>query len=159
VDALALTTRIAEAEDEPFLRQLFSSVCAANFSPLKLAPEALTAMIEMQYRARRMHYMAAFPDAECKVILANEEPVGSFTVSRDGALVLVDISLLPRHRNQGFATRLITELQQEGSPIELTVDLTNPAKRLYERLGFEETSQDEIHASMRWEPPSKRLFT
>lgn len=58
------------------------------------------------------------------------------------------IALLPEARSQGIGTRLMERLisaaQDEGYPgISLSVSCQNPARRLYERLGFRIVSEDE----------------
>jgi predicted GNAT family acetyltransferase len=52
----------------------------------------------------------------------------------------MDIALVPEHRGTGVATRLLGELLDEGAEdgkkVSVHVELQNPARRLYERLGF-----------------------
>jgi ribosomal protein S18 acetylase RimI-like enzyme len=58
------------------------------------------------------------------------------------------IALLPEARGQGIGTRLmerlITEARDAGYPgISLSVSVQNPARHLYERLGFRIVSEDD----------------
>jgi ribosomal protein S18 acetylase RimI-like enzyme len=52
--------------------------------------------------------------------------------------------ILPSHQNRGIGTRLVRELAREakesGRPLRLRVLSVNPARRLYEREGFQVTS-------------------
>jgi GNAT superfamily N-acetyltransferase len=72
---------------------------------------------------------------------------------------LVDISLLPEHRNRGVGTAIIRDIIAEcaslGKPLALQVRKVNPAARLYARLGFTMAGEDEFYIQMRWEPPAK----
>jgi ribosomal protein S18 acetylase RimI-like enzyme len=72
-------------------------------------------------------------------------------------LRLVDIAVLPRQANQGIGTALLEDLlaraREAGLPVTLHVDLTNPARHLYERLGFVSVSVDELRTLMRYDPP------
>ncbi|WP_233787963.1 GNAT family N-acetyltransferase [Dulcicalothrix desertica] len=57
----------------------------------------------------------------------------------------LSIAVLPEYRNQGIGTQLITHLLNNTknvySAISLSVSLSNPALRLYQRLGFEVAAQ------------------
>jgi ribosomal protein S18 acetylase RimI-like enzyme len=70
------------------------------------------------------------------------------------AAVLVDISLLPEHRGRGLGTLLLRELMEEcrreRQSLRLQVLRTNPAQRLYERLGFRRTGEDQVYLQMEW---------
>jgi len=50
--------------------------------------------------------------------------------------------------------RQIAEAADAGRPVMLGVVETNPARRLYERLGFRTTNEDERKFYMRCNPPS-----
>ncbi len=58
-------------------------------------------------------------------------------------LFLHEIGLLPGYRNQGLGTQIISDVfahaDANGLAVELQVLVTNPALRLYERMGFEPT--------------------
>jgi ribosomal protein S18 acetylase RimI-like enzyme len=53
---------------------------------------------------------------------------------------VVDIAFMPEHRGSGIGTRLFRELFDEGDaagkPVSIHVEIFNPARTLYERLGF-----------------------
>ena len=53
---------------------------------------------------------------------------------------LIQIQLLPRFQKQGIGSQLMARLVQEaramGVALKLSVLKTNPARRLYERMGF-----------------------
>lgn len=58
------------------------------------------------------------------------------------------IAVAARQRGQGIGERLLRELEQvarrEGiSRLSLSVDAENPARRLYQRLGYRELSSDD----------------
>lgn len=58
-------------------------------------------------------------------------------------LFLLEIGLLPDYRGQGLGECIIRDVQAYGDAHDLTVELqvlvTNPARRLYDRLGFRPT--------------------
>lgn len=59
---------------------------------------------------------------------------------RPGDVFLRAIEIHPDYQNQGIATSIINELiaqgTQERKPVRLQVLKVNPAKELYDRLGF-----------------------
>ncbi|MFK9714769.1 GNAT family N-acetyltransferase, partial [Escherichia coli] len=57
---------------------------------------------------------------------------------RAEGLHILDISLLPAWRGRGLGTRCLTALAaaNEGRALSIQVEIHNPARRLYERLGF-----------------------
>ncbi len=115
------------------------------------------AFIQMQFNAQHQHYSMAYPHADNQIILAASEPVGRLIVDRAAASwTLVDISLLPAHLGCGIGTLVLRDLLREAlgsrKPVQLHVVQTNPAKRLYERLGFFAERDDEVYCQMKWIP-------
>lgn len=66
-----------------------------------------------------------------------------------------NIELLPAHQNRGIGTALLVSVQQRAAgrnlPVTLQVLKVNPARRLYERLGFRLTGETETHYQMAWQ--------
>ena len=112
----------------------------------------------MQFNAQRQSYAMQFPHLDQQVILRDQVPAGRLLVDRgEHDILLVDIALLPEHRNAGIGTTLIKALQAEaaraGKPLRLHVEFFNPARRLYERLGFARGGQNGIYVEMIWQAP------
>ena len=68
-------------------------------------------------------------------------PIGRLAVDRREAnLHLIDIALVPERRGEGVGGAILSDLIAEaetlGFPLTLQVDQANPARWLYERLGF-----------------------
>ena len=65
------------------------------------------------------------------------------------------IFLLPKYHQQGIGSLVIQCVQRDAKavakPLGLRVIHVNPARRLYERLGFKLISQDEKTLLMRWQ--------
>ena len=78
-------------------------------------------------------------------------------VQREGGTWrLLDISLLPEHRGRGIGGELLRALIEQcrdsGAVLQLQVLNTNPAQRLYTRLGFIKTGEDQIYTQMELRP-------
>lgn len=141
-EIMALTLRLVEKDDEAFLFGLYAAVRLDEVAGWGWTEAQREAFLRMQFNGQQAGYTRAYPDASHHIILKDGEAIGRlFVAKRDGALRLVDISLLPEHRGAGSGTEIIRDLrdeaEREGLPLRLQVMKTNPALRLYERLGFE----------------------
>lgn len=152
-----ITLRACTVQDDAFLLRVYTSVRAQELARTGWDAAQQGAFVQMQHQAQRRAYQARFPAAEHRIIRRAAEDVGRLIVDRGGdAVWLVDISLLPEHRNAGLGALLIRQLQAEaahaGKPVKLHVDKTNRAQRLYRRLGFAQTADGAIYVEMTWRP-------
>ena len=110
----------------------------------------------MQFRAKQAHYRSAFPNAVTRIILVAGSPVGFLTTNAEvSGLHIVDIAFLKEFRGRGIGSAVLGQvLCQASGPVTLVVDIENPARRLYERLGFQEISRTETDAFLRRDPQS-----
>jgi len=98
------------------------------------------AFTDWQSGQQEAHYGLHYPAAE-RLVVENGEPIGRIYVDTTGKEVrLMEVTLLPAWRNRGIGTRLTRLLLDYsdalGVPASLHVEPFNPAKRMYERLGF-----------------------
>ncbi len=147
--------RPAQPEDASFLFQLFAE-SQEQLAALQSNEALWRSLVEMQYRGRKMTYAAQYPEAEDSILLGDgEEPVGRLLVDRKvDCWRIVDIAVLAAHRGRGLGTSVLKECQRQaaaaGAGLELQVAPFNPARRLYERLGFEATRENAVAAEMVW---------
>jgi GNAT superfamily N-acetyltransferase len=93
--------------------------------------------------------------AEVEIITSDGADVGWLQKSiQDAALYLEQIFIDAAFQRRGIGTeiinRLIEKAKQDGRPVTLGVVKTNPAGRLYERLGFRVSHEDDrkfLHAA------------
>jgi ribosomal protein S18 acetylase RimI-like enzyme len=152
----SITVRPAGPDDEAFLAQLFAST-RPEFSFLDLPESEKQFLMTIQFNAQRQQYDASYPEAESGIILLDGEPIGRIMVDRnEREFTLIDIALSPEHRNAGIGTNMIRDLLREAGaarkPVRLHVAKSNPAQRLYERLGFSRVSDQSMYFEMRFEP-------
>lgn len=136
-DAPSVTLRPATPEDIPYLLELRRQ----TMTPHQVASGAEASE---QERHERVHYR--FDCAQ--LIELDAQPVGTLKVARDGLdWHLVQNQIAPSLQGQGIGTALIRQLIAEaraaGASLRLNVLHTNPARRLYERLGFRVTGEGE----------------
>jgi GNAT superfamily N-acetyltransferase len=122
--------RPAIREDVPFLLELRCQTMHPHLLASGLIPS-----LEEDMRRVLLRFDCA------QVILLANEPVGLLKVSRDGMdWDLIQIQLTPSLQGQGFGAQLIqsiiSQARQAGASLKLDVLKANPARRLYERLGF-----------------------
>jgi len=132
--------RIAE-HDLGFLRRLYASTRAEELAATHWPEEAQQQFLAQQFELQHRHYQAHFADAEFLLLLRHEQPIGRlYWHAQARQATLVEISLLSAHRSQGVGSALLSALiaqaDLKGQSIDLHVDPTSPARRLYERFGF-----------------------
>jgi ribosomal protein S18 acetylase RimI-like enzyme len=126
----ALSLRPAREDDVPFLLALREQTMDGHFRASGAEP------------SREQHMERVSVRFECAQIIEHEgRPAGLFKVARDGLdWQLIQIQLAPELQGRGVGERLIRELIAEarlaGAGLSLHVLHANPARRLYERLGF-----------------------
>ena len=157
-DALATLTRRFETDaDREFLRVLYAETRADELAMLPWDASQKDAFLTMQWQAQSADYRARFPQAEFWVLEGDEGPLGRVVVDRRPTrLRLVDIALRTAARGRGLGTALLRDLQADaaasGLPLRLHVNSSNPARRLYARLGFIPVSEDAFYHLLEWTP-------
>ena len=84
-----------------------------------------------------------------QVVLLGGEPIGCLRVEDHDDHVFVDyIALMPEHQRHGIGASLMRQVQASaatrGLPVRLQVLKVNPARALYERLGFAVVGEDDV---------------
>jgi ribosomal protein S18 acetylase RimI-like enzyme len=156
-DPPEISTRPVTDEDAEFLIELYRDLRAPELELLGWDEDQISDFANMQYDAQRAGYRARFPNAEYQVVARGETLIGRLIVDRkDSHITLVDITIRSALRRQGVGTHLIEELLAEaragGKQVLLSVAKGNPARRLYERLGFQSIETDGIYERMSWRP-------
>lgn len=136
-----VVVRPESREDEPALLAIHASTRAHEMALVDWTDAQKDAFLRMQFDAQLRHYRATCPGAAFQVIECDGEVVGRYYVHvSDSDVRVIDISLLPHVRGRGIATmllsRTIAEAGARGCRVSLHVEIENPARRLYERLGF-----------------------
>jgi ribosomal protein S18 acetylase RimI-like enzyme len=136
-----ITLRPVRADDEPFLLALYGSVRAPELEQLAWTDEQKTLFVRHQFDAQSAHWRENYHDTSFDVIERDGMPIGRLYVARwRDEIRVVDIALMPEHRGGGLGAALFNEIFKEGDrtgrPVTIHVEIYNPARRLYERLGF-----------------------
>lgn len=155
-----LSLRLAGAEDGDFLLNLFHRSRAAELTIFGFNAQQEQQFIQMQFRARAMHYAQAYPTSKDHIVQLHGEAIGRLLLHKSASLItLVDIALLPEQCGKGFGAQLLNTLAKqadlEGSVIELHVEQHSRAKKLYEQLGFVQTHSTPPYDAMIRKPAAQ----
>jgi ribosomal protein S18 acetylase RimI-like enzyme len=136
-----VTLRPFRDEDLELLFRVYASTRWEELAPVPWDDEQKRAFLRMQAVAQHAYYQESYKGADWLVIERFGLPAGRLYVHRrEKEIRLVDIALLPEHRNAGIGSALLRELIAEstaaGKPLRIHVEKNNPALGLYERLGF-----------------------
>lgn len=139
IDLSLITLRPATRQDLDFLDPLYTAAMRPYF--------------EKMNKWNPLLFRITFDEAISRLIQYDGQDIGFLKVRRDPQeIFLGDIVLLPEFRNQGIGTHLIRALLKEAAASEAMVWLKvlkgNPARRLYERLGFTVAEEAEGHDRM-----------
>lgn len=102
---------------------------------------------------QRKRFDENFDTAPLRMIEYGTLTIGYICVQRSGhEIFLASIEIAPEFQNQGIGTRLIGDVLDEADRLRLAVRFSvlkvNPARRLYERLGFQCSGETSTHFVM-----------
>jgi ribosomal protein S18 acetylase RimI-like enzyme len=134
----AFALRPALPADADFEHLLYAST-RDDLRPL--GPEVFDGLVGMHFRAQSMSIRLEHPQAERKIVMVQDAPVGRLIIDASGNHIeVIDVALLPEYRNGGLGTSLLNSVLAQadrlGRAIRLHVEKQSRAVRLYERLGF-----------------------
>jgi ribosomal protein S18 acetylase RimI-like enzyme len=148
IDAMneAIRLRAATPDDEPFLIELRKLTMTAH---LERAGEPVDDESH-RLRARSNLHLA-------QVVCCNGEDIGLIKLVRSETdWHLQQIQILPGYQGRGIGTAVIRAMLGEAHQAHVSVSLSvlhgNPARRLYERLGFEVAGTTSIELKMTCRP-------
>lgn len=140
---MILSKRPATTADIPFLLALRQETMDGHLA---------ASGVQVDDDSRRARVMHQFECAE--VLLGDDLPVGLLKLQRrHGEWEIVQLQLARAVRGRGFGRSLLEDILAEavrnGAAVRLSVLKANPAKRLYEKLGFKVVGEDAHEFHMR----------
>jgi len=133
--------RPVEEKDAAFIEAVYRTTREVELNLTNWSEHQKNAFISMQLTAQLTEYKTKFPGARFQIIIYNKKNAGRFyTWENETEIRLLDITLLPQFRGKGIGKHLLERLIQRSNKIQkrlsLHVDASNPALKLYRRLGF-----------------------
>lgn len=166
---LVNTLRPVLGTDEDFLLRVYASTRATELLLTGWDELACDAFVRMQFHAQTSHYQTQWPKSEHSVIeimsMGSLRPAGRLWLDRRTNVIhVLDIALLPEWCGRGVGTacfkRLMADALRLGQAVTIQVEQNNPARRFYDRLGFEAVGpQYGIHQLMAWRSPAEATLT
>lgn len=145
-------------DDQELLYRVYASTREEELAVTPWSREEKEVFLRQQFNAQHQHYQQNYENATFDVILVEGEPAGRLYVDRrKEEHRIVDIALLPNHRGQGLGGGIMQNLLDEaaaaGKLVRIHVEKNNPARHLYDRLGFRKVEQEEeqpVYDLMEW---------
>ncbi|MBW3569772.1 MAG: GNAT family N-acetyltransferase [Gemmatimonadetes bacterium] len=152
-----VTLRAATDADLEFLHRLYATTREDELKQVPWTPEQKAAFVSQQFHAQHQYWHQNYTDTSWDLILLDGEPVGRLYVARwPDDIRVVDIALMPEHRGRGLGTRLLRGILAEGEAsgrkVSIHVEIFNPARSLYERLGFVQAEEKGVYLLMERHP-------
>ncbi len=159
-EVTGISLRPVSGDDEAFLSEVFLSA-RPDLMLLPLEPTDVQILVNLQVRGQRASYLTAHPGAVDHVIERDRRPVGRLFLHEDHeAVTVLDVVVLPEFRNQGVGGSVLADVVDlAGSRVvRLHVENGNPARRLYERLGFHLISETGTGCQMERRPRPREVI-
>ena len=155
--ALGISYREAGEADAPFLFAVYASTRAEELAQTGWPDQIMQQFLAQQFHAQDVDYARNFPQAERLVIERGGEGVGRLYIAElDDQILILDIAILPDFRNQGIGAAIFADVMAEArpasKPIRIHVEKNNPARSLYDRLGFAFYRDDGVYDLLEWQP-------
>ncbi|MFT3830519.1 MAG: GNAT family N-acetyltransferase [Opitutaceae bacterium] len=158
VDGSTVRFRSAETRDQPFLAAVYATTREEELAHAPWTPEQKRVFLSQQFAAQDHAYTANYPGAERWVITVDGVDSGRLYLHpRGGEIRIMDIALLPPARRRGIGTATLQQVLRRAAAasqrVSIHVECFNPARRLYERLGFKVVSAGPVYLLLERAPP------
>lgn len=145
--------RPATPDDRAFLREVYASTREEELAPVPWDDATKQQFLDFQFEAQDREYHTRHPHGRFLVIEVAGERAGRLYLSKmPEELRILDIALLPPFRGAGrgeaLIRRVMAEADELGVRVSLHVERWNPARRLYERLGFSVRGETDVYYLM-----------
>jgi ribosomal protein S18 acetylase RimI-like enzyme len=104
---------------------------------------------------QRRWFEERFDPPANQIVLVDDVPAGCVRVSDREECVFLDyIAMVPEQQRRGLGSAVVLEIMRDATsrelPVRLNVLKVNPAKGLYERLGFRVSGDDDVRWFMEY---------
>ena len=152
-----VTFRPITPADLEFLYAVYASTRREELAVLDWSEADKAAFLRSQFDTQHRAYQGSYPGADFLLVLERERPIGRLYIERrDDEIRIIDIALLPEHRNVGIGGAILrdvlAEAARDGKRVSIHVEMFNPALSLYQRLGFQQRELRGVYYFMEWVP-------
>ncbi|MCB0668778.1 MAG: GNAT family N-acetyltransferase [Saprospiraceae bacterium] len=146
-------------EDMPFLKELYIESRRAEVDLLEgWSEEQKFDFLGNQFIAQIQYYLTQFKNAWFQVIEdLDQKPIGRLYLDeRTNEIRIIDILISGSKRNKGIGTQIFLAILERGRkknlPVRIHVEKNNPARSLYDRLGFQIIEDRGVYYLMEFPP-------
>lgn len=155
------TLRPVHEDDGELLYRVYASTRTEELSAVPWSDAQKEEFLRSQFAAQDTHYRTLYFDALLEVIVVGGHDAGRLYVARwPQEIRIMDVVLLPAFRGNGIGERILRDLAAEadrdGKLLSIHVEMDNPARRLYERVGFTAVEAAEPSIYVLMERPAVR---
>lgn len=143
--------------DRDFLLRLYSSTREEELAQVAWSVEEKATFLLQQFVAQSAWWEEQYVGSTFDIIEVDGLAAGRLYVHRaPSEHRIVDIALLPEYRGRGIGTQLLTGVIAEADcaarSVSIHVEVFNPARRLYDRLGFVQIEDKGVYLLMERAP-------
>lgn len=144
VSGMSVVVRLQSEADLPFVKDVYVHHRWDELAGVDWTDEQKHAFLDSQFSGQWHHYSTAYADACFLIVEVDGRAAGRLYLydCHPTDLRIVEISLMPPYRGRGLGGALLaavqTYAQARGKKCSIHVEQSNPARHLYERLGFRE---------------------
>ena len=155
--ALDIAYRPISDSDLPFLFDVYGSTRVEELAPTGWPVEMKVQFLQQQFSAQHEHYQRHYPDAEWLIIERGPDSVGRLYIEEWASQIrLIDIAILPDFRRLGIGSAILCDLRdwaaEKSKPLTIHVEKSNPARSLYDRMGFGFLQENGAYDLLEWRP-------
>ncbi len=152
-----ISLRPIAPQDDEFLYRVYASTRQEELAQVNWDAAQKEAFLRMQFEAQAKYYSENYIGAQFQIVLLDDTPVGRLYVARWAKEIrIMDIALLPEYRGRGIGSVLLKDILAEGQAhgvsVTIHVERLNPARHLYDRLGFRLAEDKGIYYLLEWTP-------
>ncbi len=136
-----ITLRLVEKKDEHFIYNVYRSAREDELKLTNWSEVQKHAFVTMQLMAQHTDYSNRFPSIQYLIIELKKKSVGRLYIAESTTEIkIIDITILPEYQQKKIGTNILKNILKRATELRKTVRLhvicSNPAYRLYDRLGF-----------------------
>jgi ribosomal protein S18 acetylase RimI-like enzyme len=154
-----LSLRPIQDEDLVVLNEIYGSTREEELKQVThWSDQEKQGFIQQQFMAQHEYYQKNYIGARFYLIFKNETPIGRLYIHenyQEKVVRIIDIAILPNWQKKGIGKSILEDILAKGNSLKrnvsIHVEAFNPAKHLYERLGFEKISETNgVYHLMQW---------
>lgn len=143
-------------DDDDLCTTLYTDVRWEELAHVPWTDDQKLAFLKSQSSMQQHHYRTHYAGAEFYVVEKDGVPIGRLYLDRvsPDEIRIMDIAFFRPQTGKGYGQAFIRALQEsamaDGKSLCLHVEQVNPARRLYQRMGFREEAHLGPYIRVRW---------